>query len=36
MTCREVTPGGTIGLAEILGKQETLSRIESGINKIGG
>ena len=28
------TPGGAIELAEILGKEETIKRIESGINKI--
>jgi glutamyl-tRNA synthetase len=31
---REVTPGGATELAEILGKQETIKRIETGIERL--
>jgi hypothetical protein len=33
MTCRKVTPGGATELAEISGKQETLARIDTAIQK---
>ena len=34
ITGKQFTPGGAIELAYILGKQETLSRIDKGIKKL--
>jgi glutamyl-tRNA synthetase len=33
---REVTPGGATELADVLGRDETLKRIQAGITKLGG
>ena len=32
---KTVAPGGATAIAEILGKQETISRIENAIKKLG-
>ncbi len=34
MTCCEFTPGGATELAEILGKQETIARIDTAVGKL--